>query len=1278
MKATDPSSPRGGFALVVALLVLALLVVTVVGTSLLLQVEVRTADNSRQISEARENALFGLDTAIGELQQLAGPDRRVTATASLTRNATDWSPANNVPDTSPHRNWTGVWDAATPRHIPSGTTGRVVSNVGTGSGQLNPEPLAWLVSGGKNRNRGSGNSTETSRVTPGSYPARIGADGRPASVGTPDDHVVLVGNGSVDLAAKPEDGIVVPKAAIISPRGGNATARTGSYAFWVGDEGVKARFDAVENAAFESKPAAEKIDYRVLGAQRIGAEQINTGSGNVTFSDIGYDPLAASFLQKIRNLATREQIAFLDHPGRAFHAGSRRRFHDITASSEGVLVDVRKGGLKQDLTVYLQGSGTISANGTTLIADTDTLFSDPRDTSGVTDPRNPRAPLAIRYPGLSLTSNSTGLPKFGLLRSWHQMNAASPAITPRTTTEHGLYPVIVRCEWPIWVNVNLDLTGATFPFPVPAGAFTPRVHPTVTLWNPYNVDLPAQEYLVEIPVGPNARFGFVTDPDSTIPQIMSGPVSEKRTGGVVVRAANPLYHEIPQTIRLRIPADEGAIPAGQTKIYTLGRDYPDGNSTMDLISAYFTISPATDWSKSSLDQPPKATNSNFSFGLGTATGPNLVVSNVPPVGNERTLLGVFAHYSSGSPQRVVRLIKGAGGDLLQTLTPSPDNYTWLSTGYDQDWVRCTAGSFINFASPNTFSFDTRKPFRSWQARPLSHYVSGNTASLRTGGSFASMLDYDYRVATAGDPPNEAIGGRESVQWSGPYRFFPDGSNSDTLGVNQNLFSFGASPASERFFYAYPDTLFKDAQAKTGSLVSTAFSANGLGTRAPLFDLKPAGRELVSLGYLQHVNLASHIWQPSYPLGNSWVNPQLAGRDFYAGFFSGAPAPASDTANKVYDLPLLANEAVWDRFFLSGVTTSSLPANILNNSASLPNSRLQVRTSLGADYNSTSTVADRFETGARFFLTEGAFNINSTSVEAWKAFLSSRNGLSVNGTPAADNEAVFARMLGPGGGNGGFLAPTAGQPAAETASAYTGARKLSEDEVRVLAEKIVEQVKLRGPFTSLADFVNRRLPAEPSSSAAETDITRTGFMGALQAAIDAASEAFIAAGSAGINSMFYNSALPGSFFEVGKIPAKPYTNPYSRITSVDEVPLASLRGFFVPRLRMLGKYWYYSAAGVPGFLTQADILSGLGHLMAARSDTFVIRAYGETLAPSGKIAARAWCEAVVQRVPEPLKANPTRAEILWPENPANTAIDPMNAHGRKFIIKSFRWLTPEEV
>ncbi len=91
-------------------------------------------------------------------------------------------------------------------------------------------------------------------------------------------------------------------------------------------------------------------------------------------------------------------------------------------------------------------------------------------------------------------------------------------------------------------------------------------------------------------------------------------------------------------------------------------------------------------------------------------------------------------------------------------------------------------------------------------------------------------------------------------------------------------------------------------------------------------------------------------------------------------------------------------------------------------------------------------------------------------------------------------------------------------------------------------------------------------------------------------------------------------------------------------------------------------------GAPGEISQGDLLSAIGSLATVRSDTFRIRAYGEALDTEGKVIARAWCEAVVQRTPAPvagdsLGLNPRPGE---------------NGFGRKFTVASFRWLKREEI
>ena len=64
-------------------------------------------------------------------------------------------------------------------------------------------------------------------------------------------------------------------------------------------------------------------------------------------------------------------------------------------------------------------------------------------------------------------------------------------------------------------------------------------------------------------------------------------------------------------------------------------------------------------------------------------------------------------------------------------------------------------------------------------------------------------------------------------------------------------------------------------------------------------------------------------------------------------------------------------------------------------------------------------------------------------------------------------------------------------------------------------------------------------------------------------------------------------------------------------------------------------------------------------LTARSDTFVIRSYGDALDEHGTIKARAWGEAVVQRTP--ILVNPTKVEL----NPADVGQE--HELGRRFTI-----------
>jgi hypothetical protein len=78
------------------------------------------------------------------------------------------------------------------------------------------------------------------------------------------------------------------------------------------------------------------------------------------------------------------------------------------------------------------------------------------------------------------------------------------------------------------------------------------------------------------------------------------------------------------------------------------------------------------------------------------------------------------------------------------------------------------------------------------------------------------------------------------------------------------------------------------------------------------------------------------------------------------------------------------------------------------------------------------------------------------------------------------------------------------------------------------------------------------------------------------------------------------------------------------------------------------------------------------LVAVRGDTFIIRGYGEARDATGKnVLASAWCEAVVQRVPDYLDPG-DEAYAAEPKSAINLTM------GRRFELIAFRFLSTGEV
>jgi hypothetical protein len=268
--------------------------------------------------------------------------------------------------------------------------------------------------------------------------------------------------------------------------------------------------------------------------------------------------------------------------------------------------------------------------------------------------------------------------------------------------------------------------------------------------------------------------------------------------------------------------------------------------------------------------------------------------------------------------------------------------------------------------------------------------------------------------------------------------------------------------------------------------------------------------------------------------------------------------------------------------------------------------------------------------ARNALYDGGFNVNSTSKSAWKAVLAGMRGQTMpDGTSVSGTVLTrFARSFRPAGGDIG---------------AWNNYRELTDAEVDRLAAEVVKEVRDRGPFMSLADFVNRRLL---DSNAAE--FRQHGLKGALQAAIDRSginTQAIRDAGGNLSDGTFAAPAAPNtatSFADPngGSGRGSPnFTDKNGDGAGVWGV-LRKATNAGAARFPNLASMSQQSGAnadqrvtaglGAPQLVTQMDVLNSVGPNLTPRSDTFTIRAYGEALDNAGNTIGRAWVEVVVQR------------------------------------------------
>ncbi len=1254
------SSPRQGcdpgFALVVTLTLMVLLSILALGLLSLSSVSLRTLARTDAGAASRANALLALQLAIGDLQANLGPDKRVSATGSV-RGAS-----------VAQARITGVWES---NKLGPGSTASDFSN----------KPFVkWLVSG-----------PDQAQLKTEAF-----ADQTPGA-----------GNDVIDLMSSEN---LEAGAPAVSARKVKLSGKTpGAYAYAVIDEGVKARINM--GVTRQGGELAEKSTN--LG----GGERPNL-SGVAGFSEIPESQVdltseaGRSRIAKMVSMRTSE-LSYGVQRGDLV-----RKSHDFTNYSVGVLADVADGGLKTDLNLLAetQNGGTLPgeyaakgiyemelgagptpdpswslALGWANIFNTDAISS--RNVGGIdlptaraSAPSNWEAGRGVQ--GSSTSSGSATLsgiepPGAVLLPSVAkvQVGFAIAARDMYLYPEGGPVPEDTSFTNPRdihspqgdWFRRDLnDPEKKAFNSPVDY-MLNLIYTPIITLHNPYNVPLEFENLRVEIVNVPFAvqifrkrnsalqtDSNFVAQTKELVPFSLMGDASSDR-------GTNK---------RFGLLMTDTLLP-GEVKIYT-----PDINPDKTWLAEVSAAGKKfnfdfTDYVDQSAEDGRSTINKKADTSRATATvgwngqGVGYSISGLckEPDKNGKVTIK-FGSDTVGTHRinRGVNIPLQLNDQIYAEFAPVPDPELpekKFSVEMTLDWepgVKARSSAYVfeysdysdiraatTDGNPQVIDKDAgriRAPKNSdsWFVSQLHDHSTVALKNMKGVKPIALFSAY----AKTGMSGNLASGneGEDGLYPAKPFAF----QNQSAIAVNQDMANGNAANYSQEIAISrFPEAgIGLQLDTGRGKFLSGHTEDNGRHFGS-LFELPLAPfQSLVSLNSAQ---LAAGTKLPHFfaPVGNSNAHPLMSGT-----------SPV-ESGTGYADHSFLLNAALFDRYYLSGIqrhansgrggdgrTAEELGSEFIatadpqaDTASPLPDPRLRAYIPDGKVAAEAITALqgdDGYKLAAAHQLVEGAFNVNSTSVAAWKAMISSMTGdggqvLEIPetvSTATTISEAALSQKADVKGARFSRMRLPNGQPDREDVDGFwRGPIDISEAQLDALATEIVEQVKRRGPFLSVAEFVNRQI-----GDAQNDDLA---FSGAVQAAID----------STDINTGISAAAEAGY---------------------VIEEDAASGLNLATPKA-LAGE----STQGAPGFLTQADILAVLGNTVTVRSDTFVIRAYGEALDESGNIVSRSFCEAVVQRFPEYVDSRDSA------ETPIDSLTSTANqTFGRRFEILSLRWLSPSEI
>lgn len=1167
-----------GFTLVIVMSLLVLLTMLAVGMLSLSTLELRKSQQSQHRQRAQANARLAMMLAIGSLQKNLGPDQRISAPASMaTGDATNAKPSH----------WTGVWDAVDE----SGKSW--VQRDAEGKGLIDKRNKSFSQTNLRSILI-SGNETENQYNT--------------NSILDDEKSILLVGKNSLGVNTADSDEVRAPRVMIQDESERDA----GAYAWWIDDLASHANIATPDGS---KNTSAGSFDALLLAQ-------------DVSVSATGQDETKNADRKKFTSDQSTELL---------WGKSSSTTFHDFTVWSRGLLTDVSRGVWKRDLSAFIESNGEVKAYQAGAVSlpglkDADNIIGLHADPVKRIDAVSPNAGMLRHWANRSRTSamkGFTGKSEDPIVSKIASGSRNGRPIEFRNRSQTQILPTLV--EGSLYYNLSYYEPAN----PVKTNPYALRLHlyPRVALWNPYNFPLvvPASGIYLHIN-GNKVIEATLQNGQKQSYRMYWGLTGGSQRGSMFFRM-------------------EGiTIPAGETLVWSpaANRVYDETNYGQNLLSPRFAPSTARAFY---LDK--RADNTPlFQVMQSFPPKPGLMNNLLPDIPTE---------WREMVPPKPAGNIQTGGftqsDDYVMIWKPNAPASMNLASFNNMPMGRLVSCAFqygdedelpVEWSSRNPVPFP-----KSTLAQPIVNVPPDRRT--RDGFRMRWQIETESNVIGGG-----SLAGTPHLQCS------PIATWNMRGAYSYRTCKDNVTDVAPHFFGIYTRDLF-DADVDWASMQPRSRSGNytsdpfDQALRAPtariLFDVPRASAEIASLAAFQHVPFSEFIWHPTYAFGNSLADPRFDptgtqpdrseninrekggwnrdsigwSTDGRSNNDNGATSDEDNWAwharsflsqealdqNLIYDLSYELNHALWDSFFLSSGTPQRKAALLENTDATLPNGRMRINPDAA-----TPAAADltNYHRAASVFSVDGSFNVNSLSVPAWEALL-----LSTVGEQFGADLTTFPRMLQLPGN-------TWDGSDALAESVWSGTRALTRDEIHRLAVEITREVAARGPFVSLADFVNRRLVKG-----------ETGKKGALQAAID----------RVGIN-----EALVAEFplDNVSELPDYRHMDNIKDATSLEQT------------LKPNSVAW-----GASAFLTQADVLQLIGPALSARSDTFRIRVCGESIDPtSGRVQQRAWCEAIVQRTPQFIDPSDDTMQAVDQLNPLNKAF------GRNFTIIHFRWLTKEEI